>query len=535
MLKFFKEITIKPVSWVRGGIYVVSLLLVYDSSLRWLVFEDWSREDYSYGYIIPVVVIYLIWENRLRLASILPLPTWKAFGLVCVGIALFWLGELAGEQYTLYISLWLVFVGIIWLHNGWDRLKVILFPLIFMLAMFPLPYFLTNRITFQLRLISSKLGVWMLHLYGMSAYREGNVIDLGFTQLQVVDACSGLRYVMPLMVLSLLLAYWFRAHWWKRVVLFLSSIPLAIVVNSFRIAATGVLYSFFGAQVAEGFFHAFSGWLIFMFAIPLLLAEMWILRLLPPRKQTEGAKGAIFAKTMSEGDKEDKNGRSHIEKSRKGDFRVLLQPMFLATVIILILTFSLSRGVDFRQKVPISKPFSQFPMRVGAWHGARGEMEQEFLDVLKFSDYIMADYTDRSGKSVNFYVAYYQDQRKGESIHSPETCLPGSGWDFNEAGNVIIPAGGGRSPMKVNRAFIIKDSSRELVYYWFPQRGRILTNLYQLKIYTFWDALTKRRTDGALVRIITPVSEKEKLVDAEARLQGFVQEIVPVLDEYIPK
>ena len=172
-------------------------------------------------------------------------------------------------------------------HLGWQKIKTIWFALIMVFAAFPFPNFVNTRAILQLKLISSQLGVWMLHAYGMSAYREGNVIDLGFTQLQVVDACSGLRYVLPLMVLAVLLAYWFRAHWWKRIVLFLSSIPLAIFVNAFRIALTGILYSIFGAAVAEGFFHGFSGWLIFLFCIPILLLEMWILRWLPPRRSRD--------------------------------------------------------------------------------------------------------------------------------------------------------------------------------------------------------------------------------------------------------
>ena len=130
----------------------------------------------------------------------------------------------------------------------------------------------------------------MVHLYGMSGYREGNVIDLGFTQLQVVEACSGLRYLIPIMVLSLLLAYFFRAHLWKRIVLFVSSIPLAIVVNSLRIALTGILSSIWGAKVAEGFFHGFSGWLIFLFALAFLLLEMWVLKWLPPRTEGRGTR-----------------------------------------------------------------------------------------------------------------------------------------------------------------------------------------------------------------------------------------------------
>ena len=285
MIKAIEDIRIKPVSWLKAAAYACVLALVYYSTFVRLVTYDWAKEDYSHCMLVPFVVLYLLWEKRREIAATPSRPSWTGFVPFGIGVLLFCLGELAGEYFTLYMSFWLAVVGLLWLHLGWEKIKTMWFALVMMLAMFPFPNFINTRITFQLRLISSKLGVWMLHLYGMSAYREGNVIDLGFTQLQVVDACSGLRYVMPLMVLSLLLAYWFKAHWWKRVVLFLSSIPLAIFVNSFRIAATGVLYSMFGAQVAEGFFHGFSGWLIFMFAIPCLLLEMWVLRKVPPAEQ----------------------------------------------------------------------------------------------------------------------------------------------------------------------------------------------------------------------------------------------------------
>ena len=161
-------------------------------------------------------------------------------------------------------------------------------------------------------------------------------------------------------------------------------------------------------------------------------------------------------------------------------------------------------------------------------------MEQQFIDFLHFSDYTIINYKDKQGHSVNFYVAYYESQRKGEAIHSPETCLPAGGWSFRDAGEVslsLLPS----SSIRVNRAFIENSGAKQLTYYWFAQRGRVLTSLFQVKIYSFWDALTKQRTDGALVRLITPVYPQEKLEDAEKRLQGFTQQIVPVLDGYIPK
>jgi len=155
--------------------------------------------------------------------------------------------------------------------------------------MFPLPSFLYNKISLRLQLISSQLGVGLLQVYGMSAYREGNVIDLGFTQLQVVGACSGLMYLISLIILSILIAYFYKERLWKRAVIIISSIPVSIIMNSFRIAMTGILYEVWGAKVAEGFFHGFSGWLIFLVAIGIMLGEMWILnRIGPKRIEVEG-------------------------------------------------------------------------------------------------------------------------------------------------------------------------------------------------------------------------------------------------------
>ena len=211
-----------------------------------------------------------------------------------------------------------------------------------------------------------------------------------------------------------------------------------------------------------------------------------------------------------------------------------LQPVFVTTIVLVALTLVFSNAVNFREKIPIKKPLAMLPLKIGEWTGDREQMEQEYIDTLRFSDYALVDYSNAQKQTVNFYTAYYESQRNGDTTHSPETCLPGSGWEFREAGATQVPLGHGNF-MRINRAFIEKTGTRELTYYWFAQRGRILTNLYQVKIYSFWDALTKHRTDGALVRLITPVYSNEKLEDAEARLQGFVAVIQPILKEYIPE
>ncbi len=524
-----EKISIKPTGWVKAGIYALLIGMAYFSTFTYLV-RLWGNDDFSYGSLVPFFVIFLVWEKRKRLAVIPSDPSWKGVVFFGIGMVLYWLGELGGEYYTLFISFWFVIVGLVWLHLGWWKVRTIWFALVMMLAMFPPPNFICVRVSLGLKLISSQFGVWMLHLWGVSAFREGNIIDLGFTQLQVVDACSGLRYLVPLMVLGLLFAHWFMGHFWKRVVLFASSVPLAIFINSFRIAMTGILYRVAGEEMAKGFFHGFAGGLIFVVALPVFYVIVLVLKRLPPRETGFKLQVADVTPEM-------------LELSRKTELSVipggwreaLFKPRFVAAVIILLGVFAVANTLEFREKITVRKPFNQFPVTVGDWRGVREIMDRQFIDALKFSDYISVNYYDRQGRTVNFYVAYYEDQRKGESIHSPESCLPSTGWEFREAGAVKVPMGAGETPMTVNRAFMEKNGATELTYYWFPMRGRVATNLYQIKLYNFWDAVTRRRTDGALVRAITPIYPAETPKEADQRLQKFVSDIKPVLNEFLPE
>jgi exosortase D (VPLPA-CTERM-specific) len=487
----------------------------------------WRLPEFNYCYLIPFVVLYLIWERRDRLATIPSEPSWKGIIPLALGLAFFWLGELGGEYFTLYLSVWLVVIGLCWMHLGWKKLKVIGFALIFILTMFPPPYFINIRLMLTLRLISSKLGVFLIQLYGLPVTREGNIIDLGFAQLQVVEACSGLNSLISLLVLSLLLAYFFKAHLWKRCVVVLSSIPLAIFTNSLRIAVTAILFRHFGSEVAQGFFHGFSGLLIFLLCVPLLVIEIKILAKLPPVKRISSA-NSTENRTLI--------GSPHQRERGIFHSKVMFQPVFIVAVLLLGVTLALSQGVDFREKIPANKSVAQFPLEIGEWKAKKREkIDPIFLDRLDLSEYIMMDYENRAAKSINFYVAYYESQSKGKSIHTPASCLPGQGWTFDQSGSVSIPGLQQQTGIpKVNRAVIQYGNSRQIAYYWFSLRGRILRNMYQVKIYNFWDALTMQRTDGALIRLITPVYENEDLSDVDTRLQDFLQELVPVLEEYIP-
>ncbi|MFZ5570347.1 MAG: VPLPA-CTERM-specific exosortase XrtD [Thermodesulfobacteriota bacterium] len=524
---------ISPEFYIRVIVYIALMIAIYYSSLAVMI-EQWGmKEDYSYCYLIPFVVLYLVYDKRDDLTHSQFYSSWPGVFVFMAGIVIFWVGELGGEFFTIYISFWLAILGLSWMHIGWANIRKLFFPFLIMLTMFPLPNFLYQKILVRLKLISSLIGVKLMQAYGLSAYREGNIIDLGFTKLQVVDACSGLRYVIPLFVLGILVTYFYRSQFWKKIIIVFSTIPLSIATNSLRIAMTGILYELWGAQVAEGFFHGFSGWLIFMVSLGVLVGEIWIL-------------GKVFPeKDIKELDNKYKTGKEEQSSECKEEFKEKLKtpkallsliknPQSVIAVLLMCATILIHQNVDFRERVPIRKSFDQFPLVIGEWTGTNQKMEENILQALHLSEYILVDYQRNDGKSINFYAAYYESQRKAESIHSPETCLPSSGWIFQQAGKVELTGTGEMETKIINRAIMQQFDIQQLVYFWFSMRGRILTNAYQMKLYNFWDALTRQRTDGAMIRLITPIYDGESNIEAEERLTKFTKDVIPILSQYLP-
>ncbi|TCV79110.1 VPLPA-CTERM-specific exosortase XrtD [Sulfurirhabdus autotrophica] len=354
-------------------------------------------------------------------------------------------------------------------------------------------------------------------------FLEGNVIDLGTFKLQVVEACSGLRYLFPLLTLGFIAAYFFKGSFWKRAVIFLSSIPLTVFMNSFRIGVIGVTVDNWGPAMAEGFLHDFEGWVVFMACTFVLVAEMWVLAKIGKDKMPlREAFGLEFPAPSP--------------KDAIAQYRKFTKP-FIASALVVLVVASLSTMLPERVEVPPHRiDFSEFPLSVGDWQGKGDRLDQIYIDALKFDDYIIADFVDKNQQAVNFYVAYYASQRKGESAHSPRTCIPGGGWKITSLTqrdiNGVKVAG---HPLVVNRLVIEMGETKQLVYYWFQQRGRVITNEYLVKWYLFWDALTRNRTDGSLVRLTALIQPGEDIALADAQLTAFAKAVNPELKKYIPE
>jgi exosortase D (VPLPA-CTERM-specific) len=382
----------------------------------------------------------------------------------------------------------------------------------------------------QLQLWSSALGVVCLQLVGVTAFRDGNVIDLGPVQLQVIEACSGIRYLLPLTSLALLCAYLFKDRMWKRVVLVLSSIPISIVVNGFRIGMIGVLVEWYGQGAAEGFYHLFEGWVLFMASLGLLILEMWVLA----RMEMSGERLSFLSRFTWAS--QNSNVIPAVTLYPPTSHRLFPGPAYLCSVALLIpMAFASTLIVEREDVSPPRAMFVDFPMQLDGWLGTALTLEKQSIDTLRFDDYMLADYRFGGGQPVNLYTAYYRSQRKGQSAHSPQSCLPGGGWEISSFTRLDLPASSGMvRPLHVNRALIQKDSQKQIVLYWFKQRDRNLSNEYLVKVFLFWDGVSRGRTDGALVRIASLVGpgETEDIVDQ--RLLRFVSTIEPALHRYVP-
>ena len=248
--------TLGRTSTTVAGLLLVTAVLValvgFGNGLSEVVVR-WIRQDeYSHGFLIPLISAWLLWSRRDVLAASIGQPTWMGPALVALSIFMHIVGELSALFILSQVGFVVALLGIVLSVGGYSLLKVTLTPILFLLFSIPLPYFIESVLTWRLQIISSELGVAVIRLFQIPVYLEGNVIDLGYYKLQVVEACSGLRYLYPLLSLGFLAAYFFHAPFWQRAVVFLSAIPITILMNSLRIGLVGVLVNRWGTRGSGG-------------------------------------------------------------------------------------------------------------------------------------------------------------------------------------------------------------------------------------------------------------------------------------------
>lgn len=501
---------------------LAALAFLFADALRELEHLWRHREEYSHGYFIPAISLFIIWHQRHNILATGLRGSWLGWWVLLAGLVMFLMGHLGTIYVIEHYAFVVVLCGLAWSLAGTAAMRYLWVPLVFLLFMVPLPPFLYNNLSQKLQLISSELGVAVIRWFGISVFLEGNVIDLGSYRLQVVEACSGLRYLFPLTSFGFLAAYLFHAPFWQRAIVFLSTIPITVLMNSLRIGVIGVLVDRYGTAMAEGFLHAFEGWVIFMACTLILFGEIWLFaRFAGTRKTLRDAFG--FAPVSRRAD----SGRA-LHAKTPAPFATAVALMVAAAIAITVI------GARPQQS-PDRTAFALFPNEIGRWHGNPERLAQQYLDSLELTDYYIGDFRSPIGQSVNLYVAYYASQRSGEAAHSPRSCIPGDGWKISDlTRRTLEGAQVHGQPLIVNRLQIRRGDVRQLVYYWFQGRSRWLTSEYAVKWFLFWDALTRSRTDGALIRITTEIKPWEDWARGDARLSAFTEAVAEELERFVP-
>lgn len=476
------------------------------------LYGRWNQDDTSYCFLVPLISAYLIYEERDRLFLRSGQKAWVGYAALFCSTLFFVVGRLGSLETFVYVSMWLTIVACLAFLLNPGSFARVRFALLVLLFMVPPPPFLNRLLSFKLKLASTALATNMLELFSIPAYREGNVIDLGLMQLEVVNACSGLRYFIPTLLLSLLIGYFFHNRVWKRVLLLVLGLPVSVIANAFRIAITGVLVRVLSPEMAEGFFHDFSGWLVYVISIALLLGLSWALRRIGPKAVGE---------------------EKNVDSEPVGPVGAGWSRFLVAGAALLAVAFFSAHLVTVQTETA-RKSFNEFPMQLGQWEGERQYLDQGILKALWADDYVKARFRNRETNDfVHLLVSYYAWQTTQHTAHAPASCFIGGGWELDDK-HVLPPGKGTGRDFPVQRMVLTKGKSNVVANFWFQQRGRLITSEYLNKLYLVLDSIFMKRSDGALVRVEMILRPDQTPDEAQRVLDGFIAELAAVLPEYVP-
>jgi exosortase D (VPLPA-CTERM-specific) len=295
-------------------------------------------------------------------------------------------------------------------------------------------------------------------------------------------------------------------------------------MNSIRIGFIGITVEYWGKRMAEGVLHDFEGWLVFMFSVAAVVLVAYLLTKVGRRSRWSEAFDLAPIPAVTPGTPKAPALQWSIPR-----------PFVVATAIVTAGAIAGLTMPERQSTIPNRRDFSEFPMQVADWGGHRGILDKIYLDALDLTDYLLVDYARASASApINFYSAYYSEQKGFNRIHSPRNCIPGGGWEITQLTQRDIPLDSSGHTLPVNRAVIALGDQKELVYYWYQERGRAMTNENVVKWYLFWDSIKRNRTDGALVRIVAPLPRNAAEAGVDAEMQRFAANVEPQLSHYIP-
>jgi len=456
---------------MAAGATIFLILFAFRDTI-YNLFERWgAQEELSHSYFIPLISGWLIWSNREAITKSIGKPSMLGVYLSVLAAMMLLAGQLTHAFVIQQIGFVVAVAAIVAGFGGRSLLVISAIPILYLLFAVPPPFWAITSLSWNFQRISSELGVWMIQLMNIPVHLSGNIIDLGSYKLQVAEAC----------------------------------------VQAYGTAHT------------EGFLHLFEGWVVFVLCLLALLAVISVFCLVvPPRRHVLDALGVPELTSK--------------QPSNSTTFKWSKPIMFGAIAGIFAITYiaSLFVTVD-KLETPERRPFSLLPLEFKGWDYEIQPIDNEIAEIIGADDTIIVDMKSPDGDRFNVYTAYLTARRDGRSWHSPRQCIPGGGWQVTSLSVIDNGDAEGAVPFPYNRMVIEYRGSRQIVYYWYDQRGRKIANEYIMKLWLIYDTLTRNRGDGAMVRLMAPVDDNSSIEETDAKLRAMAIDLNKLLPAYIPE
>ena len=488
-----------------AGVLIAALVAaVYFETVRLLV-HQWNANDvYSYAYLVPVISALLIWLKRddVRRHAGTPALVWGAAGLAA-GLVALQLGRLSGTNVVQELSLVLSLAGLALLLFGWRAFGVLLFPLVYLLAMVPVWEFATGRLHPIFQLYSATLGVNALKLLGYPVVRQGVFIELPRITLEVAEACSGINYLISVLCIGIPLTILFIRGWTKRTAIVAAAVVIALLSNGLRVAIVA-LFAYYEVRGPNGDVHG-----PFALFRSLLISGIGY--------------AVLFALVFRFADKSPFPAVSD-DATAPPPLKIPLLPVSVAFVLLAgCLAFTALHRID---PIPLRAGLKVLPASMGEWQAQTVASFGSDLAALDFDDRLTQNYGARDGSEVNVFMGYYQRQSQGRELagYGVRTLFKG-----RHLTSYSAPDG-----RRIKDSVVTHAGQTFYVAYWYAVNGRTVSEDYLAKLYTAWDSLVRRRSNGGIVMVTMKTPKDEPLELTRQRAGTVVAEMTRVSKTYFP-
>lgn len=526
----------EPHRWARQGgnwvgLALLSIAVLATLPVFWFGFEglvqEWAKPAFQFKAVVPFVALLLF----LQVLRTVPAPAgtdrtrWIGVVGVSASLAVAVFGNLIRIDDFVFVAIVCWIVSLVVAHFGLRRALLFWAPLATLVLMLPLPRFVLAPIQRALESMAAEVALGALRLLGIPATIDGHILDFGLYQVRIAEMMQVLTNFLPVMLVVFFFATFYRGPLCSRVTPLLLAGPVMVCLAASRILVLGLALDRGGVEAGERLLRATDDWVFFAFSVVVLLALVHVSRRIGTHESSGPGRLDLDVSSLA-------------SQVRGIGFVQAGAPLFAAAMVTAAVgaVFAIAPS---RPAVAVEREdFRRFPSETGAWSGSRRVIQEATATVLNADDYVLIDFVHPDeATAVNFWAAYYHSQDRDEGgIHSPQDCIPLDGWNIVSFRPVDVALdGAATTSITLNRAVVEKGGAKALVYYWFKGRGRSVANEHVARLLVKFDGLVRGRTDGALVRYVTPILPGESEHDADGRLSRLLASTINQLTRFIPE